>query len=349
MSLIETRTAQLSRRSLLRGAAVIVGGAAAATLPGVTAHAASKKLDYTFHSQETGWSCSAGSSKIALSAHGINPPESELRDALHLNGGGLASIDYLVNVMNRYTGTNYHQLRQWSNADYAGRLDADVRHNVDRGYGLLINVWYYNSGHNNPVRTSSGHYLTIMGYSDDSYWIADPASYRNGPGFWASKSTLVGWRKHNRYVAGVNINGSPTPPPTQPPTDGWTTLKNGSTGFRVGSLQHLLRSRGSSIAADGHFGAQTERAVKSFQSRNALLDDGIVGAKTWPKVIIRVTKGSTGSAAKAAQVALNGHGAKLVVDGQFGARSVEAAKAFQRAKKIEIDGLVGPQTWEALI
>lgn len=343
--LSHARTSQFSRRSLLRGAGIAATGVATLAVTGPLAHAAEKKLSYTFHAQEKGYSCSAGASKIALSAHGINPSEAELRDALHLNGGGLASIDYLVNVMRSYTGTSFHQLRQWSDADYASKLDADVKHNVDHGYGLLINVWYYNVGHNKPQKTSSGHYLTIMGYNDTSYWIADPASSKNGPGFWAPKATVVGWRKHNRYVAGVNITGKPTPPPPA----AWPTLKSGSTGFRVTVLQHQLKQRGKSLAVDGSFGPGTLSAVKSFQSGAGLSADGVVGPKTWAKVVVVVKSADKGEGVKAAQVALNNNGAKLAVDGQFGPASVAAAKKFQSAKKLTADGVVGPNTWQALI
>jgi hypothetical protein len=53
------------------------------------------------------------------------------------------------------------------------------------------------------------------------------------------------------------------------------TLKYGSSGFEVKKLQERL-----GIKADGAFGKKTKQAVIDFQSRNSLLADGIVGAKT---------------------------------------------------------------------
>ena len=52
-------------------------------------------------------------------------------------------------------------------------------------------------------------------------------------------------------------------------------VKRGDRGPAVRSIQEEL-----GVAADGVFGAQTERAVKRFQSRHDLVPDGIVGPLT---------------------------------------------------------------------
>src|SRR5215218_9887138 len=54
-----------------------------------------------------------------------------------------------------------------------------------------------------------------------------------------------------------------------------SVLKKGSRGPRVRKLQRKL-----GIPADGAFGPQTERAVKSFQRRHGLTADGVVGPQT---------------------------------------------------------------------
>ena len=59
------------------------------------------------------------------------------------------------------------------------------------------------------------------------------------------------------------------------------TIKLGSQGESVKTLQKLLNSYGFNIKEDGNFGAKTEAAVKSLQSRLNIVSDGIVGQKTY--------------------------------------------------------------------
>ena len=65
------------------------------------------------------------------------------------------------------------------------------------------------------------------------------------------------------------------------------TLRRGDKGEDVREMQKLLLQHGYSVGvdgADGVFGAETERAVKSFQAHNGLEIDGICGQKTWKKL-----------------------------------------------------------------
>lgn len=59
-------------------------------------------------------------------------------------------------------------------------------------------------------------------------------------------------------------------------------------------------------------------------------------------------QGDTGQAVVQLQVDLNGHGAKLAEDGDFGPATHEAVVAFQEANGLAVDGVVGPATWAAL-
>lgn len=60
--------------------------------------------------------------------------------------------------------------------------------------------------------------------------------------------------------------------------------------------------------------------------------------------------GSTGSAVKKLQILLNGIGYNCgTVDGVFGAKTLAAVKAYQKANGLTQDGIVGAQTWGRLV
>lgn len=66
------------------------------------------------------------------------------------------------------------------------------------------------------------------------------------------------------------------------------TLRKGAKGDEVTALQNLLIEAGESLpkyGADGDFGAETLKAVKNYQKKQGLVVDGIVGPKTWKKLI----------------------------------------------------------------
>lgn len=70
-------------------------------------------------------------------------------------------------------------------------------------------------------------------------------------------------------------------------------LSNGSMGASVMALQALLVGYGGENArivknaggVDGEFGPATDKAVRSYQRANGLEADGIVGPKTWAKLL----------------------------------------------------------------
>lgn len=64
-----------------------------------------------------------------------------------------------------------------------------------------------------------------------------------------------------------------------------------------------------------------------------------------------LTEGDKGSAIQTLQERLNVWKANpaLKVDGDFGPATLSAVRAFQAARKLTVDGIVGPQTWTALL
>lgn len=136
---------------------------------------------------------------------------------------------------------------------------------------------------------------------------------------------------------------------TPPPTRSWPVLQQGATGFRVTTSQYVLRQRGQSLTVDGNFGPGTKSAVTSFQSANGLSADGIIGANTWEKLVLTVSQGSGGDAVRGAQTALSARGYSVTVDGAFGSGTASAVRSFQTSRGLTSDGIVGPDTWAALV
>lgn len=54
------------------------------------------------------------------------------------------------------------------------------------------------------------------------------------------------------------------------------------------AVQRMLYSMGYDLGAskvDGDFGSKTDVAIRAYQKKNGLVADGIVGAKTWAKLL----------------------------------------------------------------
>jgi zinc D-Ala-D-Ala carboxypeptidase len=132
----------------------------------------------------------------------------------------------------------------------------------------------------------------------------------------------------------------------------WPVTGPGSKGERVFAIQYLLNQQiNAKLATDGIYGPKTTAAVKAFQKKVKLPADGIVGPMTYPKLIITVKKGSKGPAVSAVQHNLRfAYGFKtLMVSGTFGGQTLKDVKAFQKRFKLTQDGIVGANTWNALI
>jgi peptidoglycan hydrolase-like protein with peptidoglycan-binding domain len=175
-------------------------------------------------------------------------------------------------------------------------------------------------------------------------------------------------------AAGIDWATVPGPRPRVDRPESFPVLQPGDRGPTVTKLQERLATAGFDPgAADGNFGPRTEQAVRAYQTSRRLDVDGIVGRQTWTALLTgqpavdpknspvkrdvridpltrpTVQAGSSGDVVIDLQRRLTLAGFDAgPADGEFGPRTADAVRAFQRAKGLAADGICGPKTWTAL-
>jgi peptidoglycan hydrolase-like protein with peptidoglycan-binding domain len=134
-------------------------------------------------------------------------------------------------------------------------------------------------------------------------------------------------------------------------------LLRGFQGAVVVELQKLLTYRESYTGSlNGIFDTPLENAVKAFQHRVFLEEDGIVGQLTWqalytgmPVNMPLLTRGSVGQNVVRIQESLKASRIySATIDGIFGRITEVSVQGFQKRWGLVADGVVGPHTWLAL-
>lgn len=138
--------------------------------------------------------------------------------------------------------------------------------------------------------------------------------------------------------------------------ENYPTIRLNSSGNFVVILQYLLNQYGYNLAADGRFGTRTYNAVADFQRNNKLTADGIVGRNTWNALLNLnptanvLRRGDRTSAVLYLQKLLLSYLYPITsLDGIFGAETERAVRAFQTENGLTSDGIVGRNTWNALL
>lgn len=169
---------------------------------------------------------------------------------------------------------------------------------------------------------------------------------------------------------------------------GGTPLKLNSTGSDVETIQRQINRISNNYPAipkiepvDGVFGSETESSVKAFQRIFNLYADGIVGKSTWYKIsgiyvgVKRLAElesegeklesageypgyllkqGSTGDAVSQMQYFLNfvsqyyKEVPPINGDSIFGVSTLDSVIQFQKKFGLDVDGIVGKQTWNKI-
>ena len=152
-----------------------------------------------------------------------------------------------------------------------------------RRYGKGIYIGYafkriWEGGHG----TASQHYAGVsfdVGQnttSSERLKIRDAAVATRAWGYVEPISMTPTWVHFDRRY------GTPACPNT---TAGYPTVRRGSKSTYVLIVQDALNALGySTRTLDGIFGANTERALKAFQSSVGLTADGICGCNSWKKL-----------------------------------------------------------------
>ena len=239
---------------------------------------------------------------------------------------------------------------------------------------------YGNEGHTGIVVAVSGNIITtVEGNTSGGYGVES-----NGDGVYLKKYNIStqyipGFGRPNWGVVSSNVGKEEVSV-----TVSYPTIKLGSKGSDVKKAQQLLIAKGYSCGAagaDGDFGAATYNAVKKFQAANGLEADGIVGANTWAALLKTeqtkpetkpeqtepekpmettgsacivdlpiIRQGDNGFPVIAVQTLLGKHNFNVnYIDGDFGPDTLAKVKAFQKAKGLTADGIVGRDTWTTLL
>lgn len=134
------------------------------------------------------------------------------------------------------------------------------------------------------------------------------------------------------------------------------TVSLGDDGTDVEQLQQRLYELGYLNKVTGHFGSDTESAVKTFQKRNGLYDDGNVGSQTREAlysaeaVPMSYYLGDKNDEILKYQQRLTELGYLTTKpDGKYGDDTVAAVKRFQDNNGLIADGYMGPATKELLM
>ena len=163
------------------------------------------------------------------------------------------------------------------------------------------------------------------------------------------------------------------------------TLRRGNTGNYVRIIQYYLdfiaffNNSIPRVREGGVFGAQTEQAVRTFQSQNSLPVTGVIDRSTWNAIIREynniinslpaeyrqyssllypgyfLTIGTTGTAVERIQTFLNTISnyiqsvPSVTVDGVYGQQTARAVRAVQSLYGLPVNGDVGPLTWNAIV
>lgn len=142
-----------------------------------------------------------------------------------------------------------------------------------------------------------------------------------------------GEAQHIGFILSKNPDG------TYNTIEGNTAVGNDSNGGEV--MQRKRAQEGILAIVRPKYKNSTDRPSSAGSPGSAKANPYSVPARN-------VKKGQTGNPVRWVQWELNESGAKLAVDGDFGAKTLAAVRSFQKSKSLTVDGIVGVKTKAAL-
>ena len=264
------------------------------------------------------------------------------------------------------SGTKWEGIAPCLTAFGGGGVQLNTNELTGQTSSPVFDAWkkYIQSGHmgillmgagKNTYWTTSGHFIAIVKYSNGLYLVYDPASV-----------TRTGWYDFNSFAGNIKVCYTSTLAWGSTSVTNYSftpeKIKMGSNNKSVLLAQKILFTRGlysRKSGFDGSFGKATDKAVREYQKFCHLDVDGIVGEKTWesmlgiadePKEVKGVRIGNKNVYVFLLQELLNADGYYMgSFDWDFGEGTLAGVRNFQKDNGLEVDGVVGKNTWKKLI
>ena len=159
---------------------------------------------------------------------------------------------------------------------------------LDKGNRMGIILFNSNKSPNGTQWTKGGHYVAFISYKKNEngvhYFYTKDSGGRNHTGTFSYEYSMKGCISQMWIVERIN---NPQPyAPSKPYTGGLPSkvVKKGSKGSDVKKLQTFLNwCLGTKLSVDGKAGSKTVNAIKSFQKKYGLKQDGVFGSASRKK------------------------------------------------------------------
>ena len=89
--------------------------------------------------------------------------------------------------------------------------------------------------------------------------------------------------------------------------------------------------------------------IRGYCVPNYAKNPPTVASTTVSVKVPSLKKNATGGPVRALQAILSAEGHSTAIDGSFGPQTESSVKAYQKAKKLTVDGVCGQQTWTSLL